>query len=121
MKKPINIDEYISSFSPEIQKLLEQVRAAIKDAAPAAEELMSYGVPAFKLNGLLVWFGAYTNHVGFYPRPSAIEVFKKELTSYKSAKGSIQFPFNKPLPVRLIKEIVKFRVKENREKLQIKK
>lgn len=121
MKKPINIDEYVSAFSPEIQKLLEQVRAAVKDAAPGAEEIMSYGIPAFKLNGLLVWFGAHTNHIGFYPRASAIEAFKKELSIYKGAKGSVQFPFNKRLPLRLIKKIVKFRVKENWQKLQLKK
>ena len=118
MKKPINIDEYISSFSPEIQKLLEEIRAAIKDTAPEAEEIMSYGLPAFKLNGMLVWFGAHTNHIGFYPRASAIEVFKKELSKYKGAKGSVQFPIKEPLPYELIIKIVKYRVIENVRKAE---
>lgn len=120
MKKPINIDEYISGFPKEIQKMLEQFRATIKEAAPKAEEVISYGIPALKLNGILVWFGAHTNHIGFYPRASAIEAFKKELSIYKGAKGSVQFPLDKPLPLGLIKKIVKFRVIENLKKSQSK-
>ena len=113
MKKPKDIDEYVSSFPPEVQDVLEQLRATITKAAPQAEEVISYGMPAFKLNGLLVWFAGYSKHIGFYPRVSAIEAFKKELSVYKGAKGSVQFPLSKPLPRGLVRKIVKFRVKEN--------
>ncbi len=113
MNKPANIDQYIASFPPDVQKLLQQMRTAVKETAPEATETISYGIPAFRLNGMLVWFGAHTNHIGLYPRGSAIEKFAKELSSYKSAKGSVQFPFDKPLPLDLVKEIVKFRVIEN--------
>jgi uncharacterized protein YdhG (YjbR/CyaY superfamily) len=113
MAKPVNIDEYISGFPKETQKMLEQLRATIKKAAPNAGEVISYAIPAFKLNGMLVWFAAYSNHIGFYPRGSGIEAFKEELSIYKGAKGSVQFPLNKPLPIGLITKIVKFRVTEN--------
>ena len=113
MKKPTNIDEYISGFPKETQKILEQLRATIKKTAPNAEEVISYATPAFKLNGMLVWFAAYSNHIGFYPRGSGVEAFKKELSIYKSAKGSVQFPLDKALPWALITKIVKFRVAEN--------
>src|SRR5258708_24975697 len=113
MTKPVNVDEYISGFPKETQKMLEQLRATVKKAAPNAEEVISYAIPAFKLNGMLVWFAAFSNHIGFYPRGSGIEAFKKELSIYKGAKGSVQFPLNKPLPSGLIAKIVKFRVTEN--------
>ena len=113
MKKPTNIDEYISGFPKETQKILEQLRATIKKTAPNAEEVISYAIPSFKLNGMLVWFAAYSNHIGFYPRGSGVEAFKKELSIYKSAKGSVQFPLDKALPWALITKIVKFRVAEN--------
>jgi uncharacterized protein YdhG (YjbR/CyaY superfamily) len=113
MKKPKDIDEYISSYPREIKKLLEQFRATIKKAAPKAEEAISYGIPAFKFNGMLVWFAAHSKHIGFYPRVSAIERFKKEFSVYKGAKGSIQFPLDKPLPLSLISKVVKFRMQEN--------
>jgi uncharacterized protein YdhG (YjbR/CyaY superfamily) len=113
MKKPKDVNEYISSYPKETQKLLEQIRVAIKEAAPQAEELISYSMPACKLNGILVWFAGHTNHIGFYPRASGIEAFKKELSGYKSAKGSVQFPLDKPLPLALIKKMVKFRLAEN--------
>jgi uncharacterized protein YdhG (YjbR/CyaY superfamily) len=113
MKKPENIDEYISRFPKETQKKLEQFRATIRKNAPKATEVISYGIPAFKLNGMLVWFAAFTHHIGFYPRVSGIEAFKKELSVYKGAKGSVQFPLDQPLPIALITKIVKFRVKEN--------
>lgn len=116
MKKATNIDEYIAGYPEEIQKILEQLRATIKKTAPKAEEVISYGLPAFKLNGMLVWFAAHSKHIGFYPRASGIEAFKKELSNYKSAKGSVQFPIDKGLPLALIKKIVKFRVKENEQK-----
>jgi uncharacterized protein YdhG (YjbR/CyaY superfamily) len=116
MKKSKDIDEYISSNPKEIQKLLEQLRTTIRKAAPEAEEVISYGMPAFKLNGMLVWFAAHSKHIGFYPRVSAIKAFKKELSIYKGAKGSVQFPLGKPLPLGIVSKIVKFRVKENLEK-----
>jgi uncharacterized protein YdhG (YjbR/CyaY superfamily) len=121
MYKPNNIDEYVAGFPVEVQELLEQIRAVIKNVAPHAEEVMSYGMPAFRLNGILVWFAAYKNHIGFYPHSSGIEVFKKELSGYKQAKGSVQFPLKKTLPLELIVEIVKFRVIENLEKVKLKK
>jgi len=116
MKKNFeSIDEYIATFPKNVQNILEQIRQAIKDAAPKAEEAISYNMPAFKLNGNLVWFGAFKNHIGFYPRESAIEEFKEKLASYEASKaqGTVKFPLDKPIPLDLIKEIVKFRVKEN--------
>lgn len=114
MKKPKSVDEYISGFSKEDQKLLEQIREAIKDASPKAEEVISYSMPGYKLNGLLVWFAGFKNHIGFYPRgSSAIVAFKKDLAGYKTSKGAIQFPKDEPLPIVLIKKIVKYRVTEN--------
>ena len=113
MEKPKDIDEYIASFPRDVQKLLEQFRATIRKAAPEAQEVISYGMPAFKLEGMLVWFAAHSKHIGFYPRVSAIAAFEKELAIYKGAKGSVQFPFDKPLPLRVVSKIVKFRVKEN--------
>ncbi len=113
MKKPIDIDEYISGFPNETQKILEQLRVTIKGVATQADEVISYGMPAFKLNGMLVYFAAYANHIGFYPTPSGIAAFKNELSGYKGAKGSVQFPLNEPLPLKLITKIVKFRVTEN--------
>ncbi len=111
-----NIDEYIVGFPAATQKLLEQIRAAIKKAAPAAEEAMKYGIPTFVLNGNLVHFAGYKAHVGFYPAPDGIKAFEKELSVYKSSKGAVQFSLDKPLPVALITKIVKYRVKQNLEK-----
>ena len=110
------IDKYISTFPKEIQIILEQVRATIRKAAPGAEETIKYAIPTFVLNGNLVHFAAFKNHIGFYPVPSGIKAFKEELSNYKQGKGSIQFPLNKPMPLSLITKIVKFRVKENLEK-----
>jgi uncharacterized protein YdhG (YjbR/CyaY superfamily) len=107
-----SIDEYIASFPGETQKLLEQVRATIRKAAPEAGETINYGIPTFTLQGNLVHFAAFKNHIGFYPTPSGIEKFKKELSVYEGAKGSVKFPNDKPLPLGLISEIVKFRVIE---------
>ena len=121
MKKPANIDEYIAGFPAETQALLQQFRETVKAVAPAATEAISYAMPAFKLDGMLVWFAAHANHIGFYPRASAIEEFKQELSGYKSAKGTVQFPINKPLPVDLIKEMVQFRMLENMQKIKVKK
>jgi len=107
-----SIDEYISGFPEETQKLLRQVRASIKEAAPEAAETISYGIPTFTLAGNLVHFAAFKNHIGFYPTSSGIEKFKEELSIYEGAKGSVKFPIDKPLPLGLISKIVKFRVKE---------
>jgi len=120
MKKPADIDEYISGFPPETQKLLEQVRATIRKAAPAAEEVISYAMPAFRLNGLLVFFAGYKNHIGFYAVPTGHEAFNRELSIYKTGKGSVQFPLDQPLPLKLIKRIVKFRVEENKQRAKSK-
>jgi len=111
--KPKDIDEYISMFPDNIQELLKEIRATIKEAAPEAEEIISYQMPAYKFHGMLIYFAAFKNHIGLYPRVSGIETFKEELSVYKGAKGSVQFPLNKPLPLDLISRIVKFRVAEN--------
>lgn len=110
------IDEYIFQFPEEVQAILEELREVIKQAAPDATEKISYQMPTFYLHGNLVHFAAYKNHIGFYPAPSGIEAFKNELSMYKGAKGSVQFPINEPLPIDLISEIVKYRVAENSNK-----
>lgn len=119
--KPNNIDEYIAGLPAGIQKILEELRSAIRKAAPGAEETINYGIPTFTLNGNLVHFAAYKNHIGFYPTPGGIEAFKKELSIYEGAKGSVQFPIEKPLPLDLVTKVVKFRVKENAERVKAKK
>ena len=111
-----NFDAYLGRFPTNVQRLLQRVHLTIKKAAPQAKETISYGIPAFTLNGLLVWFAAHKNHIGFYPRASAIAAFKKELSAYKGAKGSVQFPFDKPLPLALISRIVKYRMNQNLSK-----
>lgn len=118
MKKteiPRNIDEYIAGCPEHVQEKLHELRATIIKAAPSAEEKISYRMPAFTLNGILVYFAAQTSHIGFYPTSSGVTAFKQEITGYKSSKGAIQFPLDKPLPLELITRIVKFRVKENSE------
>jgi uncharacterized protein YdhG (YjbR/CyaY superfamily) len=115
-KKVNNPDQYIAGFPKETRELLEQVRAAIKNAAPDAEELISYQMPAYKYHGILVYFAGYKKHIGFYPTALGIAAFKKELSVYKGARGSVQFPLDKPLPIPLITKIVAFRVKENLKK-----
>ena len=114
--KPITIEEYIAGFPEDAQKKLKQVHNCIKKAAPKAEETIGYGIPTYKLNGNLVHFGGYKQHVGFYPAPAGIKAFEKELSVYKSSKGAVQFPLDEPMPVALITKIVKFRVKQNLEK-----
>ena len=108
-----SIDDYIATFPKNVQSILEEFRQAIREVAPGAEETISYQMPAFKLNGILVWFAAHKNHIGFYPRVSAIEAFKDKLFRYEVSKGTVQFPLNEPIPFDLIKEMVRFRVKEN--------
>lgn len=111
-----SIDEYIAGFPAETQSVLEQMRALIREAAPEATETISYAIPTFDLNGHLVHFAAFAKHIGFYPVPGGIEVFKEELAPYKQGKGSVQFPLGQSLPVDLIRRIVEFRVEENRHK-----
>jgi uncharacterized protein YdhG (YjbR/CyaY superfamily) len=110
-----DIDKYIADFPYDMQVILEQVRSAIRKAAPLAEEVISYQMPAYKQQGMLVYFAGCKNHIGFYPTASGIAAFKKELSAYKGSKGAVQFPLNKPIPLGLITKIVKFRVKENLE------
>ncbi len=107
------IDDFISAYPQEVQAILQKIRATIKKSAPEAEEAMSYGIPTFKLNGKnLVHFSAFKEHIGFYPTPTGIEKFKKELSAYEGAKGSVKFPLSKPIPYALIGKITQFRVKE---------
>ena len=107
------IDAYIAGFPEDVQQILEKIRTTIQKAAPNAEETINYGIPTFTLKGNLVHFAGFKKHIGFYPTPTGIEKFKKELSVYEGAKGSVQFPLDKPIPYGLISKIVKFRVKEN--------
>jgi uncharacterized protein YdhG (YjbR/CyaY superfamily) len=107
------IDEYIRLFPKDTQLILKQIRKVIHESAPEARETINYQIPTFKLNGNLVHFASYKNHIGFYPTSSPIVAFKKELTMYETSKGTIKFPLDKPIPYDLIKKIVLFRVKEN--------
>jgi uncharacterized protein YdhG (YjbR/CyaY superfamily) len=116
MKKYDSIDEYISDYPAETQVILKKIRQLIRKAAPEAQETLSYGIPTFKLNGNLVHFGGFKNHIGFYPTPRAIEAFKKELQSYEVSKGAIKFPLDKPTPFDLIRRIVELRIEENKSK-----
>ncbi|MGC4021716.1 MAG: DUF1801 domain-containing protein [Cyclobacteriaceae bacterium] len=118
--KPKTIDEYISDFPEHVREIMERVRFTIAKAAPQAEEVISYSMPAFKLNGVLVYFAGWQNHLGFYPFSSAIRAFQKDLSKYEGAKGSIKFPYDKPIPYTLISKMVKYRVKENLEKAKLK-
>ena len=113
---PKDIDEYIEGFPKDVQEILEKIRRTIREAAPDAEEAIKYQMPTFVLNGNLVHFAAFKNHIGFYPAPRAIEEFKDELSVYKGAKGSVQFPLGEPVPFDLIRRIVKLRVTDNLKK-----
>lgn len=110
------VDTYINRFPPEVRSLLEELRETIRAAAPGATEKISYGIPTFAQNGNLVHFAGYERHIGFYPAASGIERFRKELDGFKSAKGSVQFPLDEPLPLDLVRRIVDFRVRENGER-----
>jgi uncharacterized protein YdhG (YjbR/CyaY superfamily) len=110
------IEEYTATSLEHTREHSQTLRNAIRQAAPQAEEVISYNMPAFKFNGPLVFYAAYKQHIGFYPTPSAIKAFKDELTNYKTSKGAIQFPLDKPIPIALVKKFVAFRVKENAEK-----
>ena len=118
--KSKEIDKFIAGFPKEVREILEKVRQTIRDAAPEADETINYGIPTFTLKGNLVHFSAFKNHIGFYPTPSGIEKFKKELSTYEMAKGSVKFPLEQPIPYDLITRIVEFRVKENLEKADAK-
>lgn len=113
MRNYASIDEYISKSPAEVRQALKKIRAEIKSAAPKATESIKYGIPTFELAGNLVHFAAMKNHLGFYPAPSGVESFKKELAAYSTSKGCIRFPYDKALPCVLIRKIVKFRVREN--------
>jgi uncharacterized protein YdhG (YjbR/CyaY superfamily) len=110
------IDEYISGYPDNVQQLLQEMRTTIHYAAPEAEEAIKYGIPTFVFKGNLVHFGAFKNHIGFYPAPGGIAEFKEELSLYDGDKGTVRFPINKPLPLMLISKMVKFRVQKNLEK-----
>jgi uncharacterized protein YdhG (YjbR/CyaY superfamily) len=114
--KPKNVDQYIASFSPEVQAILEKIRATISEAAPDAEETISYGIPAFRLNGILVYFAAFKKHIGLYPPVKGDASLIKAISAYAGEKGNLQFPVDHPIPYGLIKRIVKFRVKQNSSK-----
>jgi uncharacterized protein YdhG (YjbR/CyaY superfamily) len=118
---PTSIDEYIAGYTSDVQKILEKVRDTIKKAAPGAEEAIKYQIPTFVLNWNLVHFAAFKNHIGFYPTPSGIEAFRQELSQYKSAKGSVQFPIDEPMPLSLIDRMVRFRVKEAKAGITVRK
>lgn len=121
-QKPENIDEYIAGFPKDVQKILEQIRATIKKAAPEAQETISYAIPTFKHKGRsLVHFAAFKSHIGFYATPTGNEAFKKGLSVYKQGKGSVQFPLDKPMPFDLITKIVKFKVEEFSQEAKTKK
>jgi uncharacterized protein YdhG (YjbR/CyaY superfamily) len=119
-KKIQNINDYIYEFPNDVQKILRQIRETIRKAAPKAEETISYQIPTFKLNGNLVHFAAFKNHIGFYPTSSAIKKFGGQLKSYETSKGTIRFPLDKKIPLELISKITRYRVKENLERSKIK-
>ena len=118
---PETVDQYIAAFSGDVKKRMQQLRKTIKTAAPKAEEVISYQMPGYKYLGMLVYFAAYKNHIGFYPGAGGILEFYKKLSSFKSAKGSVQFPHDRPIPFETISKIVEFRVKQNEEKVSLKK
>ncbi len=114
--QPTTIDEYIARFPEDVQRILSEVRAVVHETAPEAVETISYQMPAFFLNGILVWFGGFKNHLGFYPRASTIETFRADLAGYTTSKGAVQFPYSQPIPYDIIRKIVRYRVAENSKK-----
>lgn len=117
-QQPKTIDGYIAPFPRDVREKLNKLRSVIRESAPGAEETISYGIPTFKLHGNLVHFAAFKDHIGFYPAPSGITAFEKELSPYKQGKGTVQFPLDEPIPLDLVREIVRFRVKENEARKQ---
>jgi uncharacterized protein YdhG (YjbR/CyaY superfamily) len=118
---PATVNDYIAASESHVKKHLKQIREAIRSAAPNAEEVISYQMPGYKQKGMLVFFAGYKNHIGFYPTASGIKNFENEIAKYKWSRGAVQFPLDKPLPLALIKKIVKFKLKENEEKAGLKK
>ncbi|MDH2901551.1 MAG: DUF1801 domain-containing protein [archaeon] len=112
-QKAKTVGEYIAMYPSNVQSILKKLRQTIKESAPGAQEVISYQIPTFKLNGNLVHFGAFEDHIGFFPTSSGKEAFKKELSKYKGGKGTVQFPLDRPIPYDLVSKIVKYRVKEN--------
>ena len=112
------VDEYISTLPNDVKEILDNLRKVIKETAPEAQEAISYNMPGYKLNGMLIWFAAAKNHIGLYPTASPIIVFKEALKDYKTSKGAIQFPIDKPIPMDLVREIVKYKVEENTLKVK---
>jgi uncharacterized protein YdhG (YjbR/CyaY superfamily) len=118
---PKSIDDYIAGFPPQVRLILDRLRATIRRAAPGAEEAIKYGLPAFVLSGNLVHFGAFKKHIGFYATPTGNKQFRQELAAYEGARGSVQFPLDKPIPYSLVSKMAKFRVKENLERARAKR
>jgi uncharacterized protein YdhG (YjbR/CyaY superfamily) len=121
MEKFNSVAEYMTSLPARSKSILKEIRKIVKEEAVGAEEVVSYGMPAMKLHGMLVWYAAHKEHIGFYPGSAAIEIFKKDIKGFETSKGTIQFPYEKPLPEALIRKIVKHRVKENMAKALVKK
>ncbi len=119
-KAPTTIDQYIADFPPDVQKILQKVRTTVRQAAPGAQETIKYRMPTFMLNGNLVYFAGFRDHIGFYPVPSGIAAFEKELARRKQGRGSVQFSLDQPIPYDLIRKIVKLRVKENLQRAKVK-
>ena len=113
---PEDIDEYIAAFPCDVQKILQKIRKTIRKAAPDAAEAISYAIPTFKLNGNLIHFAAYQNHIGLYPAPRGVQEFKEDMARYEGGKGTARFPLDEPIPYDLITRIVKYRVKQNLER-----
>ena len=118
---PASVDEYIAQFPPQTQELLQSLRAVVRETASDASESISYQMPAYKLNGPLVYFAAFKNHIGFFPTSEGMEAFLPELAQYKTSKGTIQFPYNKPIPFELVKRVVTHRIEENTRNSSVKK
>jgi len=115
------VDDYIKGFPEKTQVVLQKIRRTIKSGAPGAEEIISYGIAGYKFHGMLIYFAAFKSHVSVYPAPRESDAFKKELASYKGGKGTVQFPLDKPVPLELVKRIIKYRVKQNLDKESAKK
>ena len=121
MKTAASVNEYIATADPHAKKALREIRKTIKDAAPKAEEVISYQIPGYKYHGMLVFFAAWKNHISLYPAPWGAESLKKEMAAYEGSKGTIKFPLDKPMPLALIKKMVKYRVKENEARAALKR
>ena len=121
MKASASVNEYIATADPQAKKALREIRKTIKSAAPDAEEVISYQIPGYKYHGMLVFFAAWKNHISLYPAPWGADSLKKEMSAYDGSKGTIKFPLDKPMPLTLIKKMVKYRVKENEMKASLKK